>query len=220
MSAEGTRRAIFAAFFANLGIAISKFVAFAITGSASMLAEAIHSVADTGNQGLLFLGGQRSRKAPTAEHQFGFGRERYFWAFVVALVLFTLGSMFALYEGIEKLIDPHELDSPIVGVQRARCRDRARVAVAAHRAPRGAPEPRGPVVVALHPHDARAPSSRSCCSKTPARSIGLCLALGRHQPGRDHRRSRVGRGRQHRDRPAARCHRGRARDRDEEPAHR
>lgn len=113
MSAEGTRRAIVAAFVANLGIAISKFVAFLITGSASMLAESIHSVADTGNQGLLFLGGKRARKVPTPEHPFGFGTERYFWAFIVALVLFTLGAMFAMYEGIQKLIDPHELDSPI-----------------------------------------------------------------------------------------------------------
>jgi cation diffusion facilitator family transporter len=113
MSTEGTRRAIVAAFLANLGIAFSKFVAFVITGSASMLAESIHSVADTGNQGLLFLGGKRSRRAPTEEHPFGFGSERYFWAFIVALVLFTLGSMFALFEGVEKLIDPKELDSPI-----------------------------------------------------------------------------------------------------------
>jgi cation diffusion facilitator family transporter len=113
MSAEGTRRAIFAAFFANLGVALSKFAAFLITGSASMLAEAIHSVADTGNQGLLFLGGKRARKAPTEEHPFGYGTERYFWAFVVALVLFTLGGLFAMYEGIEKLITPHELESPI-----------------------------------------------------------------------------------------------------------
>ncbi len=113
MSADGTRRAIVAAFLANLGIAVSKFVAFAITGSASMLAESIHSVADTGNQGLLFLGGKRSRKAPTPEHPFGFGSERYFWAFIVALVLFTLGAMFALYEGVEKLLHPKELDSPI-----------------------------------------------------------------------------------------------------------
>ncbi|HEY3669931.1 MAG TPA: cation diffusion facilitator family transporter [Acidimicrobiia bacterium] len=113
MSAEGTRRAIFAAFFANLGVALSKFAAFLITGSASMLAEAIHSVADTGNQGLLFLGGKRARKAPTAEHPFGYGTERYFWAFVVALVLFTLGGLFAMYEGVEKLITPHELASPI-----------------------------------------------------------------------------------------------------------
>jgi cation diffusion facilitator family transporter len=113
MSAEGTRRAIIAAFLANLGIAISKFVAFLLTGSASMLAESIHSVADTGNQGLLFLGGKRSRKAPTEEHPFGFGTERYFWAFIVALVLFTLGSMFALFEGVEKLLHPKSLDSPI-----------------------------------------------------------------------------------------------------------
>jgi cation diffusion facilitator family transporter len=113
MSAEGTRRAIVAAFLANLGIAISKFFAFAVTGSASMLAEGIHSIADTGNQGLLFLGGRRSRKPPTEEHPFGFGTERYFWAFIVALVLFTLGSLFALYEGVHKLLDPKELDSPI-----------------------------------------------------------------------------------------------------------
>jgi cation diffusion facilitator family transporter len=110
---EGTRRAILAAFLANLGIAASKFLAFAVTGSASMLAEAIHSVADTGNQLLLFLGGRRSRRAPTATHQFGFGPERYFWAFVVALVLFSLGSLFALVEGVEKLLHPKELESPI-----------------------------------------------------------------------------------------------------------
>jgi cation diffusion facilitator family transporter len=113
MSAEGTRRAIVAAFLANLGIALSKFLAFLITGSASLLAESIHSVADTGNQGLLFLGGKRSRKAPTAEHPFGYGTERYFWAFIVALVLFTLGSLFALVEGVDKLLNPKELDSPI-----------------------------------------------------------------------------------------------------------
>ncbi|HXY93294.1 MAG TPA: cation diffusion facilitator family transporter [Acidimicrobiia bacterium] len=111
---EGTRRAVVAAFLANLGIAASKFVAFAVTGSASMLAEGIHSVADTGNQGLLFLGGRRSRREPTAEHQFGFGAERYFWAFVVALVLFSLGSLFALAEGVDKLVHPEELESPVV----------------------------------------------------------------------------------------------------------
>jgi cation diffusion facilitator family transporter len=111
---EGSHKAIAAAFFANLGIAIAKFVAFIFTGAASMLAESIHSVADTGNQALLFLGGKRSRRAPSATHQFGYGRERYFWAFVVALVLFSLGSLFAIYEGVQKLIDPHELDDPIL----------------------------------------------------------------------------------------------------------
>ncbi|MBK9180434.1 MAG: cation diffusion facilitator family transporter [Acidimicrobiales bacterium] len=108
---EGSRRAIFAAFLANLGIAVAKFVAFAFTRSASMLAEAIHSVADTGNQGLLFLGGARSRRRPSTTHQFGYGRERFFWAFIVALVLFLLGGAFAIYEGIEKLRHPHEIES-------------------------------------------------------------------------------------------------------------
>jgi len=110
---EGSRKAIIAAFLANLGIAASKFLAFAVTGSASMLAEAIHSVADTGNQGLLFLGGRRSRREPTRQHPFGFGTERYFWAFVVALVLFSLGSLFALVEGVDKLLNPKPLESPI-----------------------------------------------------------------------------------------------------------
>ncbi|HUQ40147.1 MAG TPA: cation diffusion facilitator family transporter [Acidimicrobiales bacterium] len=108
----GSRKAIVAAFAANLGIAIAKFVGFAFTGAASMLAEAVHSMADTANQALLLLGGRRARRSPTADHPFGYGRERYFWAFVVALVLFTLGSMFALFEGVEKLRHPHELSSP------------------------------------------------------------------------------------------------------------
>jgi cation diffusion facilitator family transporter len=116
VSAEGGRKAIIAAFFANLGIAIAKFIGFFLTGAASMLAEAVHSVADTSNQGLLLLGGRRARRRPTAEHPFGYGRERYFWAFVVALVIFTLGSMFALFEGEEKLRHPHELESAEVAV--------------------------------------------------------------------------------------------------------
>ncbi len=107
----GSTRAIAAAFLANLGIALAKFVAFAFTGAASMLAEAVHSVADTGNQGLLFLGGRRARKPATEQHPFGFGRERYFWSFVVAVVLFTAGGLFALLEGAEKLRHPHELES-------------------------------------------------------------------------------------------------------------
>jgi cation diffusion facilitator family transporter len=110
---EGSTRAILAAFLANLGIALAKFVAFLFTGAASMLAESIHSVADTGNQALLALGGRSARRAPTAEHPFGFGRERYFWAFLVAVVLFTLGSLFALFEGYEKLRHPHQIGSPV-----------------------------------------------------------------------------------------------------------
>lgn len=106
--AHGTK-SIIAAFLANLGIAIAKFVGFLITSSGSMLAESIHSLADTGNQGLLLLGGRRARHQPTPEHQFGFGRERYFWAFVVAVVLFTMGGAFALMEGISKVRHPHEI---------------------------------------------------------------------------------------------------------------
>ena len=101
--ASGSTKAIMAALFANLGIAIAKFVGFLGTGSSSMLAEAIHSVADTTNQGLLLLGGYRSRKEATREHPFGYGRERYFWAFVVSLVLFTLGGVFAIFEGFSRL---------------------------------------------------------------------------------------------------------------------
>jgi cation diffusion facilitator family transporter len=111
---EGSRRAIAAAFFANLGIALSKLLAFAVTGAASLLAEGIHSVADTGNQALLFLGARRAERPATALHPFGYGRERYFWAFVVALVLFSLGSVVAMAEGVNKLIDPHPIDTPVV----------------------------------------------------------------------------------------------------------
>jgi cation diffusion facilitator family transporter len=108
---EGSRKAIVAAFFANLGIAVAKFVGFAFTGAASMLAEAVHSLADTSNQGLLLLGRSRSQRAPTAEHPFGYGRERFFWSFVVALVIFSMGSVFALVEGFDKFRHPHELSS-------------------------------------------------------------------------------------------------------------
>src|SRR4051794_17844760 len=111
---EGSRKAIIAAFFANLGIAVSKFVGFLLTGSAGLLAEAGHSLADTGNQALLMLGGKKSRRTATPRHQFGFGNERYFWAFVVSLVLFSMGGLFALYEGIDKLRHPHQIDHAIV----------------------------------------------------------------------------------------------------------
>ncbi len=113
---DGSRRAILAAFVANLGIAIAKFVGFLITRSAGLLAEAFHSLADTGNQGLLMFGGKRAERKPDAEHDFGYGRERYFWAFVVALVLFSMGGLFALYEGISKLRHPHEVDNMLVAI--------------------------------------------------------------------------------------------------------
>ncbi|MEQ8717323.1 MAG: cation diffusion facilitator family transporter [Acidimicrobiales bacterium] len=111
MSASGGTRAIIAAFLANLAIACAKLVGFFVTSSASLLAEAVHSFADTGNQALLLLGGRRAKREATPLHPFGYGRERYFWAFVVALVLFTGGSLFAVYEGIDKIRHPHELES-------------------------------------------------------------------------------------------------------------
>lgn len=96
---------------ANAGIAVAKFVAYVVTGSASMLAESIHSVADTSNQGLLLLGGRRAKRVADNRHQFGYGRERYFWAFIVAMVLFAVGGLFSIYEGVEKIRHPHELES-------------------------------------------------------------------------------------------------------------
>jgi cation diffusion facilitator family transporter len=113
---EGSRKAVFAAMFANLGIALAKFVGFLITASASLLAEGVHSLADTGNQVLLLLGGSRARRQATPEHPFGYGRERYFWSFVVALVLFSMGGLFALYEGVEKLRHPHEVENLWVAI--------------------------------------------------------------------------------------------------------
>jgi cation diffusion facilitator family transporter len=112
----GSRRAVVAAFLANLGIAIAKFLGFLVTGATSLLAEALHSVADTANQGLLMLGGAQASRPPSPQHAFGYSRVRYFWAFVVALVLFTLGGLFALYEGVEKLRHPHDLSHPFLAV--------------------------------------------------------------------------------------------------------
>src|SRR5688572_13866164 len=109
MSAASGTRAIVAALSANLGIAVTKFIAFLLTGSSSMLAESIHSVADSGNQGLLLVGGRRAKRAATAEHPFGYGRERYIYAFIVSIVLFSVGGLFALYEGIHKITHPEAI---------------------------------------------------------------------------------------------------------------
>ena len=111
MSASGGTKAIVAALGANLAIAAAKFVAFAFSGSSSMLAEGVHSLADSGNQGLLLLGGKQAKRAATPEHPFGYGRERYIYGFLVSIVLFTIGGVFALYEGYEKIKHPHELEA-------------------------------------------------------------------------------------------------------------
>ncbi|MBF4571700.1 cation transporter [Herbiconiux sp. VKM Ac-1786] len=114
MSASGGTRAIIAALLANVGIAVAKFVAFLISGSSSMLAESVHSLADSGNQLLLLLGGRKAKKKADREHPFGYGRERYVYAFVVSIILFSVGGVFAIYEGIEKISHPEEISNPIV----------------------------------------------------------------------------------------------------------
>lgn len=111
-----SRRAVLAALGANLGIAITKFIAFVITGSASMLAESVHSVADSANQVLLLVGRSRSGRPRTESHQFGFGAERYFYAFIVAMVLFTVGAAFSLYQGIERISHPEHIESAVVAL--------------------------------------------------------------------------------------------------------
>jgi cation diffusion facilitator family transporter len=110
MSTSGGSKAILAALAANVGIALTKFIAFLFSGSSSMLAESVHSAADSGNQLLLLLGGRKSRKQADRAHPFGYGRERYVYAFVVSIILFSVGGVFALYEGIEKVNDPHPLE--------------------------------------------------------------------------------------------------------------
>ncbi|WP_371653062.1 MULTISPECIES: cation diffusion facilitator family transporter [unclassified Streptomyces] len=111
MSASGGTKAIVAALGANLAIAVAKFVAFLFSGSSSMLAESVHSLADSGNQGLLLLGGKKAQREATPQHPFGYGRERYIYAFLVSIVLFSVGGMFALYEGYEKVKHPHEIEA-------------------------------------------------------------------------------------------------------------
>ena len=108
--------AIIAALLANAGIALAKFIGFLITGSSSILAEAVHSVADTANQGLLLLGRHTARRQATQQHPFGYGRDRYFYSFVVALLLFSLGSVFALYEGAHKIYSHDSISSPLVAI--------------------------------------------------------------------------------------------------------
>lgn len=111
MASSGGTKAIVAALVANLGIAVTKFVAYLLTHSSSMLAESVHSLADSGNQALLLVGGRRARREATPEHPFGYGRSRYIYAFIVSIVLFTLGGLFALYEAYHKWQDPHGIES-------------------------------------------------------------------------------------------------------------
>ncbi|MBF6238552.1 cation diffusion facilitator family transporter [Nocardia otitidiscaviarum] len=116
MSTGGGKKAIVAAFSADAGITVAKNIGAFLTGSASMLAEAVHSTADTANQGLLLLGRRRAEQAPDDLHPFGYGRNRYFYSFIVALVIFLLGALYAIDEGITKIRHPERLDDPIIAI--------------------------------------------------------------------------------------------------------
>ena len=186
-------RAVLAALGANLGIAVVKLVAFAITGSASMLAESVHSLADSGNQALLLLGRSRAQREQTEEHPFGFGRERYFYAFVVAVVLFTVGAVFSVYEGIHKIIKPgaHQLAGG--GVRGAGHRDGPGELLAAHRGAREQRGARAEQLDRVHP-----PGQGAGTARHPAGGHGRAdrpgVRDGRGGADRDHRRRGLGRG--------------------------
>lgn len=109
---EGGTKAVLAALGANAGIAVTKFIAYLFSGASSMLAESVHSLADAGNQGLLLLGGKRARRAADRDHPFGYGRERYLFAFIVAIVLFSVGGVFSIYEGVHKVQHPEPIETP------------------------------------------------------------------------------------------------------------
>src|SRR3989344_9397895 len=116
MSAGGSAKVIFLALVANLGIAVAKFAGAFFTKSAAMLAEAIHSLVDATNQVLLLVGNKKAQQAPTAQHPLGYGREAFFWSFIVAILLFSLGGLFAIYEGVHKFSDHEEVSSPLLGI--------------------------------------------------------------------------------------------------------
>lgn len=116
MSGHSGSRAVLAALGANLGIALIKFIAFALTGSAAMLAEGVHSTVDSGNQVLLLVGARRAQRDATPEHPFGYGRDRYVYGFLVALMLFSAGGLFAVYEGVDKIRHPHSLEDVAIAL--------------------------------------------------------------------------------------------------------
>ncbi|WP_299037228.1 cation diffusion facilitator family transporter [uncultured Pseudokineococcus sp.] len=175
---SGSRTAILAALAANLGIAATKFLAYLLTGSSAMLAESIHSLADSGNQVLLLVGGKRSRRSATPEHPFGFGRERYVYGFVVAVVLFSVGGLFALYEAYEKFHDPEPITSwrwvPVVVLVAALVME----SLSLRTAVREADEVRGAQSLPRFIRTARAPELPVVLLEDSAALVGLVLALG------------------------------------------
>ncbi|MEW2296666.1 cation diffusion facilitator family transporter [Streptomyces sp. NPDC006743] len=177
MSASGGTRAIVAALGANLAIAVSKFVAFAFSGSSSMLAEGVHSVADSGNQFLLLIGGKKAQREATEQHPFGYGRERYIYAFLVSIVLFSIGGMFAIYEGYEKISHPHELENwywPVAVLAFAICAE----GFSFRTAVKESSELRGTLSWAQFIRRAKAPELPVVLLEDFGALIGLVLALG------------------------------------------
>ena len=176
MSTEGGTRAVVAALCANLGIAASKFVAFAFTGSASMLSEAIHSVADSGNQVLLLVGARRARRPATQRHQFGHGRRRYLYSFIVAIVLFLVGGMYSLYEGLHKVQHPEPVQDAwiaylVLGIAIVLEAFSFRTAI------REANRARGDRSLARYLRDARQPELPVVLLEDLGALVGLVLAL-------------------------------------------
>ena len=176
MSTEGSAKAIVAALGANIGIAVTKFVAAAISGSASMLAEGIHSVADSGNQVLLLIGGKRARREATKTHPFGYGRSRYIYAFMVSIVLFSIGGMFSINEGISKLHETHELENawlPLVVLGVSICLE----SFSLYTALKAAKEERGRTSLAKYIRHAKSPELPVVLLEDMAALTGLVLAF-------------------------------------------
>ena len=176
MSTEGSTRAIFAALGANTGIAITKFIAAAISGSASMFAEAIHSVADTGNQILLLLGGKRAKRQATPTHPFGYGRSRYIYAFMVSIVLFSIGGMFSINEGLSKLHETHELENawlPLTVLGVSICLE----SFSLYTALKAAKEERGSTSLVQYIRHAKSPELPVVLLEDMAALLGLALAF-------------------------------------------
>jgi len=178
MTAGGSNRAIIAALAANIGIAGTKFVAYLLTSSSSMLAESVHSLADSGNQALLLIGGRRARRDADPAHPFGYGRERYLYAFIVSIVLFSVGGLFALYEAWHKFAEPHAIDSwqwvPVVVLLAAIAMEGYSFRTAVHESNRT----RGAQSWVSFVRTAKAPELPVVLLEDAGALVGLVLALG------------------------------------------
>ncbi len=177
MSTSGGTKAIFAALLANLGIAVTKFIAFLLSGSSSMLAESVHSLADSGNQVLLLIGGKKAQREADVEHPFGYGRERYIYAFVVSIILFSVGGVFSIYEGVHKIQHPEPINVPWVPITVLADRHGARVVLAAHRAARSPHPERTGISILQFVRRAKAPELPVVVLEDIAALVGLVLAF-------------------------------------------